>query len=416
MDGTEGFEHAGTHEEWSTVMKKEGRAMKRFLFLGALGVGSAALVVMGGVGSAQADNGVHISTAGKSGDLVSINTDSGIGRCAGCHRTHTAKAKMLLKEAQPALCYTCHGGGAGANTDVQNGTSGLGATKGALRGGGFEYSLIGADAATKTLGTQMSYGIPGINQVIPIGASEATTSKHQIDGVTSGTMWGNGAISATANVGKAAVKLECGSCHDPHGNGNYRILKPVPVDAGAQVAREIAKAIPEVPEDPSTTTIEFKAAVPALMSAGPAGIVIPDAAVKTYTTTNYWNVADRTVPLIKGGTAPLATEADGYIANVSQWCATCHSRYLASAGAAGGADYKTSSGDAVFTYRHTSSRTDRAGVSRPNCIQCHVSHGSNAAMAGTSVGLNPGDTAAPLGASRLLRVDQRGTCVMCHNM
>jgi len=216
-------------------------------------------------------------------------------------------------------------------------------------------------------------------------------------------MWGNGAVSATANIGKAAVTLECGSCHDPHGNGNYRILKPVPNDAGTLVSTVITPAV--LAADGVTVV------TPAVMSAGPAGVAIPDAATKTYTTTNYWDVADRTVPAVKGGTAPIATETDGYIANVSQWCSTCHTRYLA-----GTNSYKTDSGDALFTYRHRSNRTDKAGVSRPNCIQCHVSHGSNAAMSGSSVGLNPGDTAAPTGASRLLRIDQRGTCVMCHNV
>jgi len=397
-------------------MRIGSRAMKRILFIGA---GSALVFAMGGVGSAQADNGVHISTAATAAGDVTVNTGSGAGRCAGCHRTHTAKAKMLLKEAQPALCYTCHGGGAGANTDVQNGTSGVG---GALRGGGFEYALIGADGASKHMelpaagSTRMVTSL----QTVPVGASEATTSKHQIDGVTAGTMWGNGAISATANVGKADVTLECGSCHDPHGNGNYRILKPVPVDAGTLTSTQIAPAVPEraavvgVVDDPLTpanefvAAVAFRAATAAVMSAGAAGIVIPDAAVKTYTTTNYWSVADATVPLVKGGAAPTVAGSDGFITNVGAWCATCHTRYLAQAPA-----YETDSGDAVFTYRHTS---NRVGLSRPNCIQCHVSHGSNAAMTGSSVGLNPGDTPAPVGASRLLRVDQRGTCVMCHNM
>ena len=373
--------------------------MKRLLFLGA---GGALLFIFGGAGPASADAGPHISTASGINASVTV-ANAGAGRCASCHRTHTAKASMLLKQAQPALCYSCHGGGAGANTDVQNGTSLGGTALKALRGGGFEYALIGADAASKTMAaTAASYGIPSINQNVPVGASEATTSKHSIDGVTSGTMWGNGAISATANVGKAAVKLECGSCHDPHGNGNYRILKPVPTGADNGIV-----ITPAVIANP--TAVPPVVGVAAVM--GPLPVAIPDAATKVYTTSNYWNVVDRTVPMVKGGPAPLAAETDGYIANVGAWCTTCHTRYMAKA-----PDYETDSGDAVFTYRHTSARADKAGVNRPNCIQCHVSHGSNAAMTGFSVGLNPGDTPAPVGASRLLRVDQRGTCVMCHNV
>ena len=100
---------------------------------------------------------------------------------------------------------------------------------------------------------------------------------------------------------------------------------------------------------------------------------------------------------------------DGYIQNVAQWCTTCHTRYLAGTGS-----YKTASGDATFMYRHRSDANYKAGAA--NCITCHVSHGSNAVMAGASVGLLPGDAAAPAGDSRLLRVNNRGTCVMCHNV
>jgi len=392
--------------------------MKKLLFVG---IGSALMFTMGGVGPASADNGVHISTAATAAGDVTINTASGAGRCAGCHRAHTAKAKMLLKEAQPALCYTCHGGGLGAKTDVQNGTSGT--TGAALRGGGFEFALIGSAAASKTMALPVApstrWGTS--NQLVPVGASEATTSSHQIDGVTTGTMWGNGAVSATANVGKATVTLECASCHDPHGNGNYRILKPVPNDAADGIVITPAIAIGDILPGGAIATV----AVAAVM--GPVGIVIPDApgtddasraASHIYTTTNYWSVVDRNVPLTKGGAAVGDTVTDGYIANVSQWCSTCHTRYLAKAPA-----YEVSSGDAVFNYRHTSGRVDKAGVSRPNCIQCHVSHGSNATVA--AGGFVPGEGVDPLVSavsgtagtdSKLLRIDQRGTCVMCHNV
>jgi predicted CXXCH cytochrome family protein len=371
--------------------------MKKFLFIG---VGSALIFTMGGVSTASADNGPHVSTAATVAGDYQL-TAVGAGRCAGCHRTHTAKAELLLKVAQPQLCYNCHGAGApGSTTDVVDGTDG-GAL--ALRGGGFASALIGTGAASKhmepptTVGGRWTASV----QTVPVAAlSTPTTSKHEIDGTTAGTMWGNGAVSSAVNVGKAGVVLECGSCHDPHGNGNYRILKPVPTDAAYVVT-------PAVVADPLAVPPVLAQA--AVMST--TGVAIPDAAAKVYTTTNYWNVTDRAVPLVKGGPAPLAAETDGYITNVAQWCTTCHSRYLAKA-----PDYETNSGDAVFTYRHTSGRADKAGVSRPNCIQCHVSHGSNAAMVSSSIGVNPGDTPAVGADSRLLRVNNRGTCVMCHNM
>jgi predicted CXXCH cytochrome family protein len=357
---------------------------------------------LGGVGPAQADAGPHVSTAATAAGDYQL-TDVGAGRCAGCHRTHTAKASMLLKAAQPALCYTCHAAGMGAATDVQNGVDQY--TNRALRGGGFNTAKINSAGASKHMEPPTTVGGrwgTTLQNVPVLGAPTATTSRHEIDGVTAGTMWGNGAVSAAVNTGKAGVLLECGSCHDPHGNGNYRILKPVPVDADNGIV-----LTPAVIANP--TAVPPVLAVAAVM--GPAPVVIPDAASKVYTTDNYWAVQDRTVPLVKGGPAPLATEADGYIANVSQWCSTCHSRYLAKA-----PDYETNSGDAVFTYRHTSGRTDKAGVSRPNCIQCHVSHGSNAAMVGTAATYDAPDGSVPVKTSRLLRVDNRGTCVMCHNV
>jgi predicted CXXCH cytochrome family protein len=382
-------------------MRNGSRAVKKLLLLG---VGSALMFTMGGVGPAAADNGPHISTAVGAGQTALI-TNAGGGRCAGCHRAHTAKAEFLLKAAQPALCYTCHSGG-GATTNVVDGVNAY--TADALRGGGFKNAKIDGAGASKTVASASgvtpvvlkSASVP----VLPLGA--AVTSKHQIDGTTAGTIWGNGAISATVNPGKAGVILECGSCHDPHGNGNYRILRPIPNDAGTLTQTVIS------PESTSATGV----VTPAELSAPATGVKILDATTKVYTTTNYWDVTDRNVPNV-AGVALLPTETDGYITNIAQWCATCHTRYLAGSGS-----YAINSGDAVFTYRHRSNRNNSAGVSRPNCIQCHVSHGSNVSMAGDAAAASyPGgatllSTDAGYGDSKLLRVNNRGTCVMCHNV
>jgi len=382
-------------------MRNGSRAVKKLLLLGA---GSALIFTMGGVGPAAADNGPHVSTAVGAGQTALISNAGG-GRCASCHRAHTAKAEFLLKAAQPALCYTCHSG-AGASTNVKDGVNAY--TNAALRGGGFENAKIDGAGASKTMGTvEGAHGLPIASEGVPaLPASAAVTSKHQIDGTTTGTIWGNGAISATVDPGKAGVTLECGSCHDPHGNGNYRILKPIPVDAGTLTQTVISPA----------TTSATGVVTPAELSAPATGVKIPDATAKVYTTTNYWDVTDRNVPNV-AGVALLPTETDGYITNIAQWCATCHTRYLAGSGS-----YQINSGDAVFTYRHRSNRNNSAGVSRPNCIQCHVSHGSNVSMEGdaAAASMPGGATLAPTdagyGDSKLLRVNNRGTCVMCHNV
>ena len=140
-----------------------------------------------------------------------------------------------------------------------------------------------------------------------------------------------------------ATKLECTACHDPHGNGQYRILRPVPTDSGY-------------------TAILAGQTTP--------GIVIKDTANKVYTTTNYWiagdpnAVADTGTTTILGATSildptPMAEDArqrrvSSFQANVAAWCTTCHTRYLAPSNS-----YKTNSGDAIFTYRHTGDNVER---------------------------------------------------------
>ena len=174
--------------------------MKRFLFLG---VGSALLFTMGGMGSAQADNGPHSITTGiANGTAVTMVSQVGADQCANCHRAHTAQTSTLTLQAQPALCLNCHDGN-GSSLDVVDGKSnGLtGQVAGALRGGGFTNAEIGSGAASKVLSPISSTGrYPVSSQLVPVVASTSVTSSHQIDGSMTGTMWGNG----TSGVGQPA--------------------------------------------------------------------------------------------------------------------------------------------------------------------------------------------------------------------
>jgi hypothetical protein len=140
------------------------------------------------------------------------------------------------------------------------------------------------------------------------------------------------------------------------------------------------------------------------------GVKVPDATVKNYTTTNYWATGEvSSPPIINGVTVATTVAPDGFIGNISGWCTQCHTRYLAPSGS-----YKTDSGDAMYKYRHRSDTINKVGGA--NCITCHVSHGSNASMTGAaSSGVTQPDGSAS-SSSRLLRVDNRGTCVMCHNV
>jgi len=386
--------------------------MKKLIFLG---IGSALVFTMGGVGPASADNGPHISTAATAAGITSVTAD----RCAGCHRIHTAKSNdgmLLTTTTQEALCFTCHGAaGSGAGTNVVDGVGytdrDRGTAPGALRGGGFNYALINSAGATKEMYVTATGSLSRQNQNIPalgLGAKQPVTSNHTLG--TPSAAWGNGTIGS--GVG-AAITLECGSCHDPHGNGNYRILKPIPNDSGYVPFVKTAAKAAVVAADGTITT----PAVAAVMSPVD-GITIPDAGAKVYTTTNYWLAGDRNVPKT-AGVALGATESDGFIANVADWCTTCHTRYYAPNSSS---RKPPSTGDAIYTYKHTSNEGSKVAGNK-NCVTCHVAHGSNASANGTEssrVTQPDGSTAKQhsIGAagSRLLRVDNRGICLMCHNV
>ncbi len=330
--------------------------MRRALFLG---LGSALLLLsMGGVGAARADNGPHVSNV----PGVSVfDQATGTDRCVHCHRIYTARGASQLTTRQDGLCLTCHGpSAAGASTDVIDGVGyGVNGTQNgarntapaALRGGGFDYARIGSGTITKEsylIGTSLG----ARHQVIPVLAlGKATTSSH----ASTTTHNANGFIDTGQSNGpsagsEAAVTLHCGSCHNPHGNGNYRVLRTIPAYSGV-----------------STSAV---------------GVAIPDASVKVYTTTNYWLSGDVSVPPVVNGVNVGTAIPDGYIGNIAHWCTTCHTQ-------------------------HHSTANDKMG--ERNCVTCHVAHGSNASMDGS---------AEPHGSnssSRLLRVDNRATCLLCHN-
>ncbi len=304
--------------------------MRKWFVLSTLVVGL--LLVFASV--ALADNGPHQGDFNKTTDA-----------CAGCHRAHRGQAPKLLKEtSQTALCFSCHGAaGTGADTNVEDGVylnraSGgqYGSVGAGLRGGGFVNAIMD----------------PDMDGTI---ASAPVTSKHDVD--ATGTMWGNGGVSGTANPGKANVNLRCGSCHNPHGTSGpedaYRILRPKPLDSGAAT-----------------------------------DVLVPDEPTKDYTV-SYQANGYRYVDYV--------TEV------ISQWCAQCHTRYLA-------AD-ENDSGDAIFKYRHVTADNDR------KCLACHVAHGTSAVMTGTysgSVEWPDGAAGGGTNDSRLLHVNNRGTCVQCH--
>lgn len=622
----------------------------RRLSLAVAGIGFAGLAAFATAGPAAADNGPHQLMSG------SVSTADG---CAGCHRMHSAKVggDELFKAAAEGseFCETCHDGSQ-ASTDVIDGVSTMTSDNGvkdtsdtatmktgvgtflntALRGGGFQYSRIGASSAVQgniywyaarsswspnkyALSTAVgvhanSAGITVWGDMIPAVESQTSTSQHTL-GVINQTLWG----SNTTGTG-ASVELECVSCHNPHGNGSYRILRPVGFDGNPAASVEYQSAtniftqvgvvdsttsytavadpvnnqtsikwaetitltaaptfIPGQPviiragttdvAEPNTTnygvgtvysvdavnkqivignsgslrtipsgtstyispafpntiiqalydsdtttgwiykfytasdmklvpgvklTVEtlnkkynvfalkqatvlaagtvtetttmnsglvfgetatytagwFTLTVPgtgthpadANMSTGLYILGIPDAkdvtrsgtsgtvanpgipvgatgdtttsTGKVYTTANYFLADD----LYYSGTYTQpynksSVTSSPYIASVSQWCSTCHTRYLS--------DNRKMQDPSVGTaysgtYKH---RSNSGSNGSPNCIQCHVAHGSSAKVDGvqSSQVTYPSMTTGATENSVLLRVDNRGICLMCHN-
>lgn len=274
--------------------------------------------------------------------------------CAGCHRTHAgaAGAKLLKGSTQLGLCNSCHDG-TGANTNVDDGIY-LGNTEGTLnaglRGGGF----TNASMDTNIDGTVTSV---------------AVTSKHTA-GATSPIAWGSGSLGDN-DAGEVMTSLECGNCHNPHGNSNYRILRPSPTGLVADAPGSDVTILASL-ETSKNYTI-------------------------TYDSNNYRDM----------GAYPT-----GVLASMTNWCGQCHERYEAGAGAG-----STARGDTVFTYSHM---TDGLGG---ECLKCHVAHGTSAAMSQNAASATitwPG-SASPTwqgsenAYSRLLHIDNRGVCMQCHN-
>ncbi len=385
--------------------------MKRWTLLAA----GAALWLFLAAAPALADGGPHVADANSG--VSTLTADS----CAGCHRAHTAQGPMLINAPnEEALCLTCHGAAStGATTDVMTGvqyalgTDGLrsGAQLGALRGGGFDQARIGAGEVYR-----ITTAARAIRTKVPVIATpENVTSAHiamDENGLSlPGIAWGNGATSATPNVGPAAT-LSCASCHNPHGNGQYRILNPIPTAPG--IAADTANnpvtdaALPPVGDTRNYTVIQrpvASAGGPALLASQVIAAGYPPLSGDYFHRGVWWDTRDNNdapngIPAGSGGA--------GFNDQITQWCSACHTRYYSTD------DGTNDSGDAVFRYQHNT-QSNRA------CTTCHVSHGSNASMAadpttGTTFSQNapyPNDQVSA--SSRLLKIDRRGTCQACHD-
>jgi predicted CXXCH cytochrome family protein len=286
--------------------------------------------------------------------------------------------------------------------------------------------LMTADASGLTGGTSPSITVADTTAgrttaavgVLPYASKAAVTSTH----AGTGTVWGNGEVGSGPGPD---VSLDCAKCHNPHGNGQYRILQTTPgEDWASGTSFEEALQAVEVADVPNSSVVHNYTVLP--------GVQAADVITAGYTSTqgdyfrkkydpsgaaNWTNYYLKTDPMNTGwnGTNPTNAAANGGVAPantsglMTAWCITCHTRYSGLRSAGGPSSLvDNSGGDDLFMFKH--------GTTSIGCEQCHVSHGSNALMtaAASSTVEWPGGTTGSAD-SRLLKVDNRGTCNLCHD-
>lgn len=336
--------------------------------------------------------------------------------CAACHRMHTATALNLIKDPSGGgLCKTCHQNGAGADTDVMNGTYITGADTTP------NHAVWGANGG-KLLGG-------GFNFIQNTGTA---TSKHRVDETL---------VPPGSDTGMS-IQFKCTSCHNAHPDRNhkdqYRLLRVQPNG----VATDIDVAWNGPWTDATETTQAAKDDL---------------TGYRGYTETEFGagiNSAPNQGGPAKEYTRNYADAAGVNSTTLAQWCAACHTHYMATwtPGAPGTPNtYKSGdvydAGDSYSTtvprQRHTINTpivgrkaindidynlktdvplADLTANGRTNddlltCLSCHKAHGSDALMANESILEDRGDVLPNGTDSMLLRGDRgRRICADCHNI
>lgn len=377
--------------------------------------------------------GVALASAGPHGGYIT-ETEA----CAGCHRAHTApssitwtndvgeqRSALLLSDSSQTFefCLTCHDSTSqGADTNVLDGVY-----------EGTAFGSQGGDLLSGAFGREDRVGgVPGVFD----GHDNPVTSTHTMNGQSWGA-WGGGAMGSTSTVEATGnyptllgtgnkIVMDCGTCHDPHGSSNYRILKDavngVPVGGYAGTGPDPTPTPFVISNETGFPTGGF------LLHISPADLgYVPD-----YTVAHY----------AKGPVGP-DQDKKGMVG----WCVGCHTTYASletTYNAADGfgfvnrhkhgvnvplSDFKFIGHplvvDSGLPLAHDIGETGNSSSDWIDCLTCHNAHGASTIMTGFAnvadpvndlrpdTGLSGG--VPPTNDSALLKLNNRGVCEACHN-
>jgi hypothetical protein len=396
---------------------------------------------------------IALANMGPHGGYIS-NTEA----CAGCHRAHTApssvtwvgndtaksvKSALLLSDATTVyqFCLACHDSTSqGADTNVLDGV--------------YEGTQYGTQGKTLLGG---AFGREDPN--LPKGAlydsmNNKVTSTHVMNGQSWGA-WGGGTFGSTATdtahasgnvVGLLGtgdkIVMDCGTCHDPHGSSNYRILK------------DVVYGVPVGGYDPAAPASATTPTPTPFVISKEKGFPQGGFALHTQYTAYQPNYTKAMYAIAPGG-----NELKG----MSGWCTGCHTTYMTKtsqydAGDGFGFVSADASHTPVIRHRHPINVpltnfvgvralvvTDSilplahgdgasAGVGTGvvantdadwiECLTCHNAHGASTVMTGWANVADPANDlrvntglggVPPTNDSALLKLDNRGVCETCHN-
>ncbi len=403
---------------------------------------------------ASANFGNHAPT-------VVQDTDS----CAMCHRTHTSlssatwldrtgveRASALLVGTDATVteyCLVCHGNGApGAATNVIDGI--------------FEYGSLYETSSTP--GAPLNAG--GFTRMPDPYAWESnatinlvpTTSRHDLD-TGPLPLWGAGERLASIS------RVGCTSCHDVHGTSNYRMLKG---SINSTVVGGYTGPNDETPNAYVFST-ETGFPVPGVDPDNPDGGFLRGGAGAAQVSAYR--------PNYTGGSPILNVTSTYPDKSLSVWCSSCHTRYRETSSVNtvvvdfGIYEVNPSTGESVgplARHFHPTDRTLEAGYGPDRsmaatvladqywvpleeaqggtgefwknyigCLTCHRAHGTSTEMTGWAAshletntlgywapvqdgvpGISPAKQvpggSPAVGASALIRTNNRGVCERCH--